>query len=68
MFKPAVRTINDIARNLCHLSAQQAGGEEALGMSPEDWCVIRKNLDPFIREVTSAQAAASNASGLSPTP
>jgi hypothetical protein len=61
--KSVARTLNDVARNLCMLTASDYG-EEKLGMTPKDWCDVRENLDPFIREVTSAQAAAVSQSGL----
>lgn len=57
--KNVVRSVNDVARQLCELTASEAG------QSPKDWCNVRENLDPFIREVTAAQSAASAQSGLS---
>lgn len=63
--KAVVRSVNDIARQLCELTAAESG--DKLGMTPEEWCAVRENLDPFIREVTSAQSAASEKSGLTPS-
>jgi hypothetical protein len=54
--KPVARTVNDIAREACELFFA-----EQQGMSMDvarDVCAARDVLDPFVREILSAQKAA----------
>lgn len=55
--KPAARTVNDVARDLCSMFFS-----EKEGISFEDAargaCSTREVLDPFIREVLKAKQAA----------
>ena len=54
--KPVARTVNDIARGACELFfAEQQG--MAIDVA-RDVCAAREVLDPFIREILSAQKAA----------
>jgi hypothetical protein len=59
----AIRTTIDIARCLCEVVAAEQPEGELAGMSPEEWCEVRENLEPFIDEVTRAKAAASRKAG-----
>lgn len=54
--KPVARTVNDIAREACELFfAEQQGMTIEIA---RDVCAAREVLDPFIREILSAQKAA----------
>jgi len=53
-FKKAVRTINDVAGDLCLIFGEE-NPEELDGLSPKEWCAIQKNLTPFVDVVTSVQ-------------
>ena len=57
-FKPAAKTINQVARLLC---IEAYGDPAATAMTAEDWCNVHRNLYPFIEAVTSAQAGAAGA-------
>jgi hypothetical protein len=56
LFKDGVRTIIDIARDACELYVDKHEGLTAL--TPEDFCELRDNLDPFVRGLTSMQETA----------
>jgi hypothetical protein len=56
MFKSAAKTADDAASILCELFA--AENQSAVGMSPEDWCALHDNLEPFIDQVLAAKQAA----------
>ncbi len=63
-FKPAARTVNDVARIACETTF----GEEELpqGMSLEDFCKAHENLQPFIDQILAAKAGVK--AGLTPPP
>ena len=54
--KPAARTANDIARQACSTFAEAR--ERQLGISAEQWCRLRDNLDPFLQVILSAERKA----------
>ncbi len=65
--KGVVRTLNDIAKDLCTLTAgEQLERDSAAldGLTVAQWCDIKENLDPFIDEVLKAQKMAAGQSGL----
>ena len=57
------RTANDAAIILCEVFAEERTEKELDGLSPQDWCAIHKNLDPFIREVLIAKQNAGDTLG-----
>lgn len=61
--KPVVRTVEDIARNLCE-SVAQKHTDQLRSLTPADWCAIERNIEPFIDAVLSVQRVA----GLSQVP
>jgi len=62
-FKNVANTINDAATILCNLFAAEQS-EDALGMSPQDWCAVHENLAPFIDEATKAKRQAGKTLGM----
>lgn len=62
--KEVGRTANDAARILCELIAAEQT-EQLDGLSPDEWCEIQKNLDPFIDEILSAKKRSENKLGFS---
>jgi hypothetical protein len=64
-FKNTVRTINDIASDLCMLVAVDQEAEDLDGLSPSAWCAIQENLAPFIDAALSAQQDAAGQAGFS---
>jgi hypothetical protein len=62
--KGVARTVNDAARILCELVAAEQPQDELAGLSPGEWCAIKKNLDPFIEEALKAQKAGAHRAGL----
>lgn len=64
LLKDIGRTANDAAMILCELVAAEKP-EELHGLSPQQWCAIHDNLQPFLDEVLSAQKAAAKKTGLS---
>jgi hypothetical protein len=58
------RTANDAARILCELVATEQK-ENLDELTPQQWCSIQKNLDPFIREVLSAKQRTEDKLGFS---
>lgn len=64
----AVRTVWDVARCLCEVTAAEQSEEKLGGMSADEWCDVRENLEPFVAEVTAAKQAASQKSGLTKEP
>jgi len=64
LLKDVGRTANDAAAILCELVAAEKP-EELQGLSPQQWCAIHDNLQPFLDEVLSAQKAAAKKTGLS---
>jgi len=62
--KDAGRTANDAASILCELFA--AENQQAVGMSPGDWCKLHDNLEPFIDQALAAKQAAGAAALGSP--
>lgn len=57
-WKPAARTVNDLARDACVLYF----GPQMAGLSIEDVartaCSTRKQIDPFLREILAGQQRA----------
>lgn len=62
LIRPAVHTVNDIARDLCELVAAENVGQ-LQGFSPAEFCEIHDNAAPFIENVTAAQRTAGDAVG-----
>jgi len=65
--KGLVRTLNDIAKDLCMLTASEQLEREGAaldGLTVAQWCDIKENLDPFIDEVLKAQKMAAGQAGL----
>lgn len=54
--KPVLRTIDDVAQDLCMIFA--AENEDALGISPGDFCEAKQHLQPFIDQVLAAKQTA----------
>jgi len=63
LLKDVGRTANDAAAILCELVAAEKQ-QELQGLSPQQWCAIHDNLQPFLDEVLSAQKAAAKKTGL----
>lgn len=63
LLKDIGRTANDAAMILCELVAAEKQ-QELQGLSPQQWCAIHDNLQPFLDEVLSAQKAAAKKTGL----
>lgn len=61
--KSAIKTIDDIASDLCMFAASEQPQEALGGFSPGDFCKVKDNLQPFIDEALAAKMAASQASG-----
>jgi len=62
--KPILNTVNDAARIICELAAAEHADSERAGLTAQQWCAIRKNLDPFIEEALRAQRAGAEKAGL----
>lgn len=56
--KPVVRTMNDIAEDLCHTTFAAHPESMPAGISVEDLCHARDVIDPFLRQVLAAQREA----------
>lgn len=54
-FKQVARTVNDVASVLCEVVAADYTSAQRDGLSPAEWCAIKKNLDPFLDYVLTAQ-------------
>jgi hypothetical protein len=55
--KPVARTVADLASMVCEgLAAENR--DQLQGLSPEDWCSIQRNLDPFLDAVLAAKQKA----------
>ncbi len=54
--KPILRTIDDVAQDLCLIFATE--NEDALGVSPGDFCEAKDHLQPFIDQVLAAKQTA----------
>lgn len=63
--KNVVRTIDDVASDLCLLTATEVPPEQLQGFNPKEWCQVKEHLQPFIDEALSAQRAAAGGAGLS---
>ena len=63
--KSNIKTIDDIASDLCMFAASEQPQEQLNGLSPADFCAVKKYLQPFIDEALAAKMAAANASGFS---
>ena len=64
-FKSNIKTIDNIASDLCLFAASEQPQEQLNGLSPADFCAVKKHLQPFIDEALAAKMAASSASGFS---
>lgn len=64
-FKSNIKTIDNIASDLCLFAASDQPEEQLNGLSPADFCAVKKHLQPFIDEALAAKMAAANASGFS---
>lgn len=62
--KPIVRTVVEVARHLCLLTAEEQDRAALDGMTPADFCAAEENLRPFIDEVLAAKQRASGKAGL----
>lgn len=62
--KHVARTINDAADIACTLFAADHEAE-LQGLSPRQWCDIKRNFDPFLEEILQAQRAAGAKAGIS---
>lgn len=61
--KSTLRTIDDVATDLCMIVATEQDPKDLQGMSPSQWCAIHDNLKPFIDAALSAKADAAGRSG-----
>lgn len=57
ILKPALRTVDDIAREACALYFAELQGISARDAA-RAYCATREALDPFIREILAAQRVA----------
>jgi hypothetical protein len=56
--KPIIRTIVDVAEILCILTAEKQNQKALMDMTPQQWCAVETNLQPFIDQLFAAQKAA----------
>lgn len=61
-FKGAVRTAADAAAVLCELWAQDNSAQ--LKLSPQDFCALAENLQPFIDAALAAKRDAGDTVGM----
>jgi hypothetical protein len=52
---PTVRTIVDIATDACELWASE---QHKIALSPQDFCDVAENVEPFLQQQRLAQAQA----------
>lgn len=57
LFKKVTRTVNDAAKILCEVFAQEHA-QDLQGFSPTEWCAIHENLQPFIDAALEAKQSA----------
>lgn len=62
--KPIARTVVDIARTLCLLTAEEQDAAARDGLTPAQFCEAEEHLRPFVDEILSAQKRASGVVGL----
>ena len=62
--KPVLRTVAEIARHLCLLTAEEQDAAARDGLTPAQFCEAEENLRPFVDEVLAAKQRASGKSGL----
>lgn len=62
--KPVLRTIVEVARHLCLLTAEEQDAAARDGLTPAQFCEAEENLRPFIDEVLAAKQRASGKAGL----
>ncbi len=60
---PIVKTMDDIATDLCMFAASEQEQEALAGLSPADFCRVKDHLQPFIDEALAAKRAAGQAAG-----
>jgi hypothetical protein len=63
--KPIIRTIVDIATLLCENAASEQPISALQGQTPQQFCKVKANVQPFIDQVLSAKLNASRKTGLS---
>jgi hypothetical protein len=63
VFKKIVRTVNDIAFDLCTLTCTHNEGKLG-GLSVDEYCSVHENLNPFIESIVAAKKAAAEKAGL----
>ena len=59
--KPVLRTVDDAASILCELFATEHKAE--LKLTPQEFCDVKENFQPFIDQVLAAQRAAGDQVG-----
>lgn len=63
LVRPVVRTVNDIARDLCTLTVMEQT-DQIQGLTPAEFCEMRDNVAPFIDEIMAAKRTAGGELGL----
>ena len=61
---PIIRTIVDIATLLCENAASEKPIAVLQGKTPQQWCKIQTNLQPFIDDLLKAKQTASEKAGI----
>lgn len=56
--KPVIRTVFDVAVELCEASGAARVRADKQGISVREWCSVAKNVQPFVDAVLSAQQRA----------
>lgn len=56
-WKPAARTVNDVARDLCSMFFAESQGI-SIEQAAETACKTREQLDPWLREILAAKQTA----------
>lgn len=64
--KPIVRTVADIAHELCLLTAAEQGALARDGLTVEQFCAVETNVRPFVEQILAAKQAAAAKAGLAP--
>jgi len=61
---PIIRTIVDIATLLCENAASEKPIAVLQGNTPQQWCRIQTNLQPFVDDLLKARQSASEKTGI----
>lgn len=56
--KPIIRSVTELAVELCEMSAVSQAESERAGMSVRDWCAVAKNVKPFVDALLASNAKA----------